>query len=337
MRRPGFHRPGSATLSGAVLPRAVVPGAVLSGAALVAALVAPAAAGAVDLPPLLAPAELAALQAEQDLVVLDIRNEAEAYAAGHVPGAISAPYGAWRGPAENPGQLLTDAELTDLVQRLGLEAGDAVVVTYRGETVTDFGAAARVYWTLKSIGFEELSILNGGLAAWTEAGYDLSTEAVTLQPSDLTVTLANDWLATRDDVQAIVDGEQEAVLVDARPQDFYDGQTQHPAAVVPGTIPQAQLFTHSNWFDGDSPTIIEAEAAERLAAEAGYGPETGTLVSFCNTGHWAATNWFALSELAGLDTKLYPESVVGWSNAGLPLQNVPDAARAVWERFRAAL
>jgi thiosulfate/3-mercaptopyruvate sulfurtransferase len=40
------------------------------------------------------------------------------------------------------------------------------------------------------------------------------------------------------------------------------------------------------------------------------------IVSFCNTGHWAATNWFVLSEVAGIEgVKLYPESMVGWTQA----------------------
>ena len=59
----------------------------------------------------------------------------------------------------------------------------------------------------------------------------------------------------------------------------------------------------------------------RLAKEAGV--EAGTdrpIASFCNTGHWAATNWFALSEVAGIpNVKLYPESMVGWTNADQPV------------------
>ena len=47
-------------------------------------------------------------------------------------------------------------------------------------------------------------------------------------------------------------------------------------------------------------------------------------MSFCNTGHWAATNWFALSEVAGIEgVRMYPESMVGWSNAGYDMANVP--------------
>jgi len=37
------------------------------------------------------------------------------------------------------------------------------VVVSSGKDVTDFGAAARVYWTLKVLGLKELSILNGGV------------------------------------------------------------------------------------------------------------------------------------------------------------------------------
>jgi len=59
-----------------------------------------------------------------------------------------------------------------------------------------------------------------------------------------------------------------------------------------------------------------------------------TIVSYCNTGHWAATNWFALSELSGLKgVKLYPESMVGWSNADLPMDNTPSLWQNLLNKF----
>ena len=41
-------------------------------------------------------------------VILDIRDP-KSYAAGHIPGALNAPYGTWRGPASNPGELPSQA------------------------------------------------------------------------------------------------------------------------------------------------------------------------------------------------------------------------------------
>ena len=283
--------------------------------------------------PLLTPAELAAAQDTLNPLVLDIRAGEGGYGAGHIPGAVSAPYGKFRGPAENPGQLLSEEALTGLLRSLGVTADRPVVVVHQGKDETDFGAAARVYWTLKSSGVSRLAILNGGVNAWTADGRELSTEATQPVPSDITVSFSTEWLATRDDVKAVVDGRTQATLIDARPEAFYKGETQHKAAKQPGTLPHAEIFTHSNWF-ASGPAIVDPAAAGALAANAGLkGDET--LVSFCNTGHWAATNWFALSELAGIDgVKLYPESLVGWSNAGLPMDNVPGRFTHLWSTVK---
>src|SRR5690554_6415100 len=105
------------------------------------------------------------LAADQQLQIIDIRS-AEDYAAGHIPGALSAPYGQWRGPAHNPGQLSDDAYFENLLRQLGLTSQQPIVVYSSGADETDFGAAARVYWTLKYLGLTDLSILNGGLQQW---------------------------------------------------------------------------------------------------------------------------------------------------------------------------
>lgn len=268
------------------------------------------------------------------LQVLDIRGpEDDGYAGGHIEGAVNAPYGLFRGPSDNPGQRVPEDKLTETFRSLGLETDQPVVVTYQGASVTDFGAAARVYWTLKSSGFEEIAILNGGLNAWTEAGYSLSKEAVTPEASEITVSWDNTWTASVEDVQGAISGESDTLLLDARPESFWNGEQSHPEAARPGTLPQSEYFVHDSWF-GDGPTIIDASAAQSLATENNLnGAEN--LISFCNTGHWAATNWFALSELAEIDNvKLFPESMVGWSNAGYEMANVPGPLRSLWIQIK---
>ena len=62
-----------------------------------------------------------------------------------------------------------------------------------------------------------------------------------------------------------------------------------------------------------------------IAAASPIDPAKET-VSFRNTGHWAATNWFAMSEVLGQkNVKLYAGSMVEWSQDpnGLPMANVP--------------
>jgi thiosulfate/3-mercaptopyruvate sulfurtransferase len=260
------------------------------------------------------PADLAALAQEDGVTVLDIRGARE-YATAHVPGAINMPYPAWRGPAENPGEPLTDERLTEVMRAAGLEPGERVVVTHAGIDRTDFGAAARVYWTLKSAGLEEIAILNGGVRGWIAEGRPLSVEPTKPEPSKASFALSEEWMATRRDVAATVAGERPATLLDARTEAFYAGEKKHKAAEKPGTAPGARNLVHETWFGDDATRISPAERVAALA-DASDVPR-GEVVSFCNTGHWAATNWFALSELAGReDVKLYPESMVGWGNSG---------------------
>jgi len=79
-----------------------------------------------------------------------------------------------------------------------------------------------------------------------------------------------------------------------------------PAALVPGTLKGAQNLEYTRWFAPDSSAMLPADEVRRIAAAS---PAAGDVpvVSFCNTGHWAAINWFALSEVAGRPgVKLYP-------------------------------
>lgn len=285
-----------------------------------------------DFGPLVSAAEVQALAAgEAAPLVLDIRGEA--YGQGHIAGAVSAPYERFRGPKENPGALVPEDQLEATLQELGVTLERPVVVVHQGKDDSDFGAAARVYWTLKSSGVSQLAILNGGMAAWGAEGLPLETKATVPVPSDIDITFSDRWLATTDDVSAIVAGDRQARLVDARPAGFFEGRQAHAAMSRPGTLPGAENVAHSVWFDGGV-EVMNAPAANEVLARLGIGRDE-EVVAFCNTGHWAATEWFALSELAGVeDVKLYPESMVGWSQTGQEMENTPGLVQNLLNQLR---
>ncbi|TCO70617.1 sulfurtransferase [Rhodovulum euryhalinum] len=287
--------------------------------------------------PLIDAPALAGSRAAVDPLILDIRpgkvegSEQTLFEAGHIPGAVHAPYNLFRGPKENPGALIPEDKLTEVLRSVGVTLDRPTVIVHQGSDQTDFGSAARVYWTLKSSGVSSLAILNGGMNGWEEAKQPVETGPVTPMPSDVTITFSDKWLAATQYVEQIVAGSAPGELIDARPAEFWEGNAKHDAAARPGTLPQSRYFTHSGWF-GDAPARIEPAIVERLAAANGFEPGD-RLVSFCNTGHWAATNWFALSELAGIEgVRLYPESMVGWSSSGNEMANVPGPIRNLWNR-----
>lgn len=280
--------------------------------------------------PLLSPAELAsAQQGAAAPVVIDIR-EPKLYAEGHIPGALNAPYGKWRGPATNPGELPDLPKLTALVQSLGLNPATHAVVVSTGADATDFGAMARVYWSLKVLGLKELSIVNGGMKTWVADGKPVSTEAPQVQASSYQPVLDESLIATRDQVRSHVDLSN-AALVDSRPDAFYQGKTRAPAAKLSGTLPGAQQLDFNQWFVKGTAQFVDQATARQIAEKVSRKDGQDT-VAFCNTGHWAATDWFGLSEMAGLpNVKLYAGSMVDWTQQpGTPaMENQPGRAESL--------
>jgi len=243
-------------------------------------------------------------------------------------------------PATNPGELPDHDKLVALVQKLGLTAATHAVVVSTGKDATDFGAMARVYWTLKSLGLTELSIVNGGMQAWQQAQLPLSTTPVQVAPSTYAPTFDATWLSTREDVQQSLKLSN-AVLVDSRPDAFYQGKTQAPAAKLAGTLPGAVQLDFNQWFEPKTALFVDKAKAQAIAAQIQVPSGQGA-VAFCNTGHWAATDWFGMSEVAGMPhVKLYAGSMVDWTQQpDYPaLQNAPGrgeqlmrATQQWWQR-----
>lgn len=286
--------------------------------------------------PLIEAPELSAALTEQvQPQLIDIRSP-EDYAAGHIPGAVSAPYGQWRGPAENPGQLADDADFQKLIRQLGLTGQQPIVVYSSGADETDFGAAARVYWTLKYIGLTDLSVLNGGFQQWQLAQQTIATDATPVAASQLTVQSNPKLVILKDELlEKIIQQDHNYQLLDARPPLFYQGKMKAPMSSIGGTIATAQNTPFVQWFNDSDTRIRPVAEIKQLIRSQGLDQAQET-VSFCNTGHWAATNWFVLSELAGLkDVRLYPASLAEWTQArvSLPMDNTPTRFEQLQAKF----
>ena len=137
-----------------------------------------------------------------DIRALDSKGLEASYNAGHIPSAVSSPYATWRGQPDNPGKFVTQDKLTWLVQAISADIDTPVVVVHRGDSYSDFGAAARVYWSLKTAGLTNLAILNGCFQAWKQAGLPISIELETPLPSDFPATIQLNWLAQATEVEA---------------------------------------------------------------------------------------------------------------------------------------
>ena len=258
--------------------------------------------------------------------VLEIRSDEKAYLNEHIPGSVYISYGEFRGPDENPGKLPQLTKLAKVLGSRGIDVKNSVIIVHDGVTTTDFGAAARVYWTLKSVGFDSLAILNGGFRAYKKDGFELASGDTIVSQVSPQLEFNPTWYADTAEVEKHVSGEGSARLLDARLDEFYAGNAWHDAAARPGILPGADQYSFEEFFDKNTPLLKHADEVQAIVSASDLN-QPGT-ISYCNTGHWAATNWFVLSEVANVDdVKLYAESMVEWSALNKPMENVPTSVQ----------
>jgi thiosulfate/3-mercaptopyruvate sulfurtransferase len=269
------------------------------------------------------------------VVVLDIRSAidgstAESFAKGHIPGAVHSDYdkGGWRVERNGvPFMVPTTAELEKLIGELGIDENSHVVIVPAGVRVSDFGAAARIYWTLKYVGLGNVSILDGGLAAWEAAGLKLDTGTRAPSPAIFSATIDKSILAQASEVEKL----EGAALIDARPASFYTGKEKAPASQAYGHIPGALNLDSAEFYNSKTNRLKPKVELALVAAHLPNGPA----VTYCNTGHWAATDWFVLHEVLGRDNvRLYDGSMVEWTAD--PKRPV-ESARTKWDDLKKTL
>ena len=288
--------------------------------------------------PLVSVEWLRAHGAEKNLVVLDIRSAidgggAKAYAEAHIPGSVHSDYdkGGWRVTRNDvPFMVPTTPELEKLIGELGIDETTRVVVVPAGVNALDFGSAARTYWTLKYAGVSDVSILDGGVAAWKAAGYPTESGTRAPAPAIFTAKIDRSILIEAPEVEALAK-KGGAHFVDARPASFFLGKEKAPASKAYGRLPGALNIDSAKFYDSAANRL---KPKAELAAIAKEVPD-GQVIAYCNTGHWAATDWFVLHELLGRkEARLYAGSMADWtSNPNRPLAS----DRTKWDDLKRAL
>lgn len=254
-----------------------------------------------------------------NLVILDIRSSVDgggkaAYEAGHIPGAVHTNYVAdgWRAKIGNaPGMLPPLDHLAGLIGRLGIEPHDDVVIVPAGVSATDFAAAARVYWTLKLIGHGQQAILDGGFRAWSaDPARPVEAGPSAPKPADPYPVVVQQQLRSTADAALIASRSKLATLVDARSAGYFEGREKAAESTRAGHIPGAISRDYAEAFDLGTGRLKPVGDLSQLFATVPTGPA----ISYCNTGHTAALNWFVLSEVLNRDeTSLYDGSMTDWT------------------------
>lgn len=279
-------------------------------------------------PPLVSPQWVAHNSCKPDVTVIDIRSPVGGggnyytYLAGHVPCAVYSNYktGGWRVKKDGVvGMMAPVPRLEKLIGGLGIGNHTHVVIYSAGTNALNTGSATRVFWTFKVLGDNDVSIMNGGYAAYVKAKLPIRRGKYVRSAKTFVAHLDPAYLATEAQVEKAVK-THDAVLVDNRPTDQFLGVVKPPMDKRAGAIPGARSLPQGWLTVNDGGTFRSPKQYLALYRYAGV-PTTGPQITYCNTGHWASLGWFVSSQiLKNKDVKVYDGSMAQWSrNPKLPV------------------
>jgi thiosulfate/3-mercaptopyruvate sulfurtransferase len=223
---------------------------------------------------------------------------------GHLPGAVFAdlieelsdPDGDY--PFTRP----SAERFARAVGALGI--GDTSTVVVYDSAVGQW--AARVWWLFRAFGYDDVAVLDGGLAAWRAEGRELQAGHVEPVPRVFAATERPDLWVDKHYVEGVLAGTNEAALVCATPpQDF---EKRH----IPGSssAPAARLV------DKERRTYLDRDGLRGILAPAIGAPR---IVTYCGGGIAAASAALALTLLGEQSVAVYDGSLNEWASD-------PDAA-----------
>jgi len=251
----------------------------------------------------------------EDLVVLDCtvfltmgddgyisESGRAAWAEAHIPSAGFADLNEDLVDTDSPLRyaLPTPRAFADAMQRLGV-SDDSRVVLYDGN-----GSmwAARVWWMLRWIGFDNAALLNGGIKAWKAEDRPLSSAADDRAEGVLSVSERPEIIAVKSEVMAAI-GDGATCLIDALPEASYNGDVN--AYGRPGHIPGASNAPFTALVDESGRFRSHEELSELFPAD-----KSARVLNYCGGGIAASATAFAQTMLGFDNVAVYTASLQEW-------------------------
>ena len=252
-----------------------------------------------------------------DVLVVDCRFEladprraARDHAQGHIPGAVYASLDddlsdlSITGLGRHP--LPDAAAFSVTLSRWGWTS-DTPVVAY--DAANGALAAARLWWMLRLAGARESAVLDGGIAAWTRAGFALDANAVRRELTRVDVVYDPAQIVYTD---ALVEALKDArtLLVDARAAPRYRGENETLDKVA-GHSPGAVNRPFADNLEADGRFKPAAQLRAEFASLLGSHRPADTIHS-CGSGVTACHNLLAMEQAGLAGSRIYAPSWSGW-------------------------
>lgn len=228
----------------------------------------------------------------------------KAYLEEHIPGAgfidLLNDWSDTDSPLNNT--LLAPDELAAAIGNSGINAEHKVVLYSSGHMMW----ATRAWWCLHYAGHRNITVLNGNLNAWRNAGLpthsgmeSYAVESFTAEPNQSAI------VSTSEVEQAV---EQKVCIVNALSPELYAG-TGDFYYQRRGHIPSSLLLHFDNVLDNEY--FLPAEQLSEALTKLGMLHD-GRVITYCGGGIAATIDAFACKLLGQHDVAVYDGSMSAW-------------------------
>jgi thiosulfate/3-mercaptopyruvate sulfurtransferase len=269
------------------------------------------------------------------LVVIAVASITE-YFSGHISGSFHI----WRPDYEAPSatqdgvtdNIVDAAGFTKLMQGLGVDADSRIVVYDHKYDAT------RIWWAFFYYGKTDVRILDGGIKAWTRAGYGTALLAggKTSRPGRWVAKLTHPAMLVDTPAILALKDNANAQLWDVREDQEFCGDEIRSGAFRAGRVPWGVQADWQNVkLKGNDTEWMTAAGARKVLEKLGFDPGKQQYF-YCQSGVRTTQMIATLYALGWPMERLhnYDSSWIGWSKDNkLPLEKgCPDTTPAPWQK-----
>ncbi|MCA0872589.1 sulfurtransferase [Seohaeicola saemankumensis] len=238
------------------------------------------------------------------------------YDAGHIPGAgyldlqadLSMPDSRYRFTLPTPDRAAR------AFARAGVGDGMHVVLY----SCTTMPWATRIWWMLRWLGFDNVSVLDGGYQKWIAEGRPTTTVPGGYQPAIyLTPTPRPEVFVTSANVLAGI-GQSAICTINALGRDLYAGENTRYGR--PGRVPGSVNVPALELTDPDTHELLPPDRLAQIFADVGADPDKQH-ITYCGGGIFATLDAFVLHQLGHDRVAVYDNSMSEWATQpALPME-----------------